>query len=157
MCYYTPAGTSELFTRPSETEDTVTPSASSVMAISLFRLGSLCEREEWREFARQSLLSVMPELKGNLGYFSNWGILLTWLIREPWEVVIMGEDALGKRCEMEIGSPLDTIFSGSKDSEVLPAHKGRLAEAKTLIYPCRNKTCQLPVENPEDAKVLINP
>ena len=49
------------------------------------------------------------------------------------------------------------ILSGGETEGTLEILKGKLVKQKTLIYVCRDKVCQLPVDNLENALHLMSP
>ena len=63
----------------------------------------------------------------------------------------MGENA--KALNKEFGKeflPL-ALFAGSQKDEYLPLMESRYVEGQTRIYVCKNKTCNLPVNEVEEA------
>lgn len=49
------------------------------------------------------------------------------------------------------------ILSGGETEGILEILKGKLVQQKNLIYICRNKVCQLSVDNLEKALHLMSP
>jgi len=83
-------------------------------------------------------------------YTCHWAVLLSELILEPTEIVITGTDALLLREQLHQHYLPFSITAGGTTESLLPLLEGRAAKNKTLIYVCRNKTCQLPVTTVTD-------
>ncbi|MEA1898113.1 MAG: hypothetical protein U9N53_10685, partial [Bacteroidota bacterium] len=50
----------------------------------------------------------------------------------------------------------NAILVGSKVEKDLPLFRDRFESGKTRIFVCRDNVCQLPVEDPEDAKAIYH-
>ena len=146
-----------LITKKSQFEDGVIPSSNSSIARSMFLLGTLTYNQEYLGMAEQILKNMIPQMSSNsyLSFYSNWYQLLLDHIVSPFEIVIMGEDAIQKRNELAKEYVGNSIFLGSKEEENLELLKDKLLEDVTMIYVCQNKTCKLPVTEVEQALDLI--
>lgn len=136
-----------LIARKKEIFDNVIPGSNSVMARNLFQLGVLLEREDWKEQARTMTSKLLHLITSEPVYTCHWAVLLSELIHEPAEVVIAGSEALTLRTELHQHYLPFTITAGSTGESTLPLLENRLPKSGTLIYVCRDKTCQLPVDN----------
>ncbi|HCW07414.1 MAG TPA: thioredoxin domain-containing protein, partial [Cytophagales bacterium] len=67
------------------------------------------------------------------------------------EVVIVGEKAEEIRVEMQKKYLPFALTLGTKSESKLPLFEGRDVKNETMIYVCRNKVCQLPVNDVEKA------
>jgi uncharacterized protein YyaL (SSP411 family) len=74
---------------------------------------------------------------------------------KPFEVAVMGEDALVRSREMQAHYIPTAIYMGG-EVENLPLLKNKLVQRRTMIYVCRNKVCKSPEENVERALAQIN-
>jgi hypothetical protein len=83
--------------------------------------------------------------------YSNWAILLQHFVYPFYEIAIVGNYVDEKRKEFSMHFIPNTIFALAKDESKMPLLQNRFVKNKTLIYVCKNKTCQLPVENISDA------
>lgn len=134
-----------LIARKKEIFDNVIPGSNSVMARNLFQLGVLRDREDWKEQARTMTSKLLHLITSEPVYTCHWAVLLSELVNEPAEVVISGSEALTLRTELHQYYQPFTITAGSTGESSLPLLENRLPKSGTLIYVCRNKTCQLPV------------
>lgn len=146
-----------LIAKKSEFEDNVIPSSNSAMARSLLTLGTLTYNTEYIEQSEQMLKNMMDKIKSTnyISFYSNWLQLLLDHTVAPFEVAIIGEDALTKRNELSKNYLGNSILLGSQIEENLALLKDKMQEGRTMIYVCQNKTCKLPLEDVEGALGLI--
>ncbi len=136
--------------------DNVIPSANSMMARNLWKLGSLYNRKGWTTMAKQMIDNVWSEMEAsnNLSFFSNWGRLMLEVANPPWEIAIMGPDADALKIELQRNLNQPAYFVGGLE-ENLPLLENKLPDDGTLIYVCKNKVCKFPVETVEEALKLM--
>jgi len=147
----------QLIAKKKEVFDNVIPASNSVMARNLFRLGTLLDKYEWKQMAIEMASKLSGIITQEPVYMSNWGILFSEIAEGMNEVVIVGEGMEGMRKEIQSNYFPFALFLGSKSKSNLPLFDGREAkEGKTIIYVCRNKVCQLPVENVKEAVEQMN-
>jgi hypothetical protein len=155
MFYFTSDEDEALIARKMEISDNVIPASNSSIAKSLFRLGHHLEDENYITMSKQMLSNVLDEMVSYGAGYSNWAMLLLWITAPFYEVVIVGKDVQEKRKEFAKHFLPNVIFAGSKKESNLPLLKDRFNANETLIYICENKTCQMPVNNVEQALLLI--
>ncbi|QEC53323.1 hypothetical protein EDD80_10362 [Anseongella ginsenosidimutans] len=143
MFFYTSVRGEPLIDRKYELMDNVIPSSNSTMANVLHRLGLIFDEPRYLRISRQMLRNVMEPMKGYGSAYSNWAILLQHQVAGMYEVAITGPEAIGKRKELDKSYiPNKILLGGEKGT--LPLLDGKFTR-QTMIYVCRNKTCQLPV------------
>lgn len=147
--YYT-AG-SDLVTRTTETSDNVIPASNSQMARNLFYLGTWLGRKDWRERALRLTALVANDLNGYASGYSNWGCLALHVCYPFYELAIVGNNVDEKLKELYQQGLTNTILAVHAGASGLPLLKDRYKQGQTLIYVCRNNTCQLPVGTVEEA------
>jgi uncharacterized protein len=146
--YFYSSDTAEaLIARKKEIFDNVIPGSNSVMARNLHQLGILLDREDWKNQASSMTANLLHLITSEPVYTCHWAVLLSELIHEPAEVVISGSEALTIRAELHQHYLPFTITAASTTTSTLPLLEGRAPKNETLIYICRNKTCQLPVND----------
>jgi len=156
MFYFTEKDES-LIARKMELSDNVIPAANSVMAHNLMDLGLIFSNEEWIGISRKMLVNMQDQLKKGQIYYANWDLLLMRHLQPAKEVVIMGEKSVELSRKLQQHFAFNAVYLGSHEESYLEAMDNRFVEGKTLIYVCENKSCQLPVENIEEAlKMIIN-
>ena len=68
-----------------------------------------------------------------------------WIIKDPFEVAIVGEDYLKIRKEFNQYYLPNVLFMGGKNEGSLELLSNKLIEGVTNIYVCQNKSCKTPV------------
>ncbi|MDP2723796.1 MAG: thioredoxin domain-containing protein [Bacteroidales bacterium] len=155
MFYYTSDMSEALIARKYELADNVIPSSNSVMAKVLLKLGHYYDDQNYRRTSTLMLNQVLDEVKRSGPWYANWAVLMGLQSYEPFEVAIMGKDAVAKSHEMQFNYLPTCLFMGG-DKENLPLLTKKLVEDSTIIYVCRNHTCKLPVEKISAALEQIN-
>jgi len=137
--FSTPEGQSDLVLRLKDDYDGAEPSANSVMALALLRLGRLRNREDFRAAAERTLMAFAGKMRtGGPG-------LPQMLVAQMFAA----------------GKPMEVVFAGETSAEILRMARARFlpnavfmrAEhapdaavySKPGVYVCENFTCQLPV------------
>lgn len=154
MFFYTSDTGETLIARKHEIMDNVIPSANSVMAHNLAKLGKLYQNKVYAEFSAQLLRNVHPQIKNYGSAYSNWANLLLNEVFGVYELAITGPDSLQKRQEIDkFHIPNKILLGGSKGS--LPLLQDKWG-TQTRIFICHNHTCQLPVTAVADALTYIH-
>jgi len=135
-----------------ETQDNVIPSSNSVMAHNLFILGHLLARREYLELSA----SMMKQMQGRfnqypMGY-ANWGRLILLHLNPFYEVVVSGPLAKSRVQSISREYLPHALVAGSRHASDLPLFENRHEGDLTRIFVCRDNVCQLPVEDPEEAR-----
>ena len=89
-------------------------------------------------------------------YYSNWCQLMATMVKPPYEIAILGKDALQKANTMQKKYLPNSFFLGGESEQGLELLTDKLQEGRTMIYVCQNKVCKLPVEDTEKALTLID-
>ncbi|SDL99193.1 hypothetical protein SAMN05421823_109223 [Catalinimonas alkaloidigena] len=148
--------------------DNVIPASNSLMARNLYDLSFLLDEPEFRTIVRRQVAHLVPLLERDLRYLSNWASLYTSLASPTAEVAVVGPEALQKSAALERryhpnkvvagrvsgnGSDVEMSENSSGYSTATwPLLQNRTAVGgETTFYVCYNQTCQLPVQNVEEA------
>lgn len=140
-----------LIARKMETSDNVIPASNSAFAKVLFLLGHYLDKEDYISKAAQMLQNVRPLMQGYGAGYSNWAMLQQHFVGPFYEVAIVGKDSEKLRVELEQYFIPTKLIIGAKVESKLPLLEGKYVEGKTMIYVCKNKTCQYPVSSVEEA------
>jgi len=151
MFWFTSDLDTGLIVRKMEITDNVIPSSNSSIAKSLFMLGHYFDANEYISMSRQMLNNVKNDISSYGSGYSNWAMLMLNFVSPFYEVAIVGNSVNEKRKQFNEHYLPNRIFAGSKTQSQLPLLEDKYVEGKTMIYVCENKSCQLPVENPEEA------
>ena len=137
-----------LIANKAEYNDNVIPASNSAMARSLFGLGTLTYNKKYLDTSKQMLNNMIGDITETdyLSFTSNWMQLLLDQINTPFEIAIVGENALELRNELASNYLGNSILLGSKKEENLDLLKSKYIEDATMIFVCQNKVCKLPVE-----------
>lgn len=155
--HFSSSASEKLIARKKEIFDNVIPSSNSVMARNLFRLGTLLDRDEWKEMATEMTARLAPLITSEPVYMAHWAILYAELCIGLNEVVISGTEAEKIRKEMQSFYSPFSVYCGASTKSELPLLENREpTDGQTKIYVCRNKVCKLPVTNVTDALKQIH-
>lgn len=149
--FYTSDLSEDLVARKKEMSDGDMPSSNSVMAEVLLLLGEFYQDPAYRLLAETMLNQVAAMYGGSSGvFYSNWARVSAVAAWRPFEVAILGDDALAKNHDMQKHYNPLALFSGGR-RENLPLLENKLVEGKTIIYVCRDRVCKIPVEDVQQA------
>lgn len=149
MFFYTPDTNTELLSRKPDLTDNVIPSANSVMAINLYFLSIYFDKPDFMQQSKQMLKNVEDRLVSYNRFKYNWDYLYSLIANKSEEIVVIGENAQQILKELHSRFLPGVLVCGSSTKSDLPIFKDRHKKDKTLIYRCKNNTCELPVENLE--------
>jgi uncharacterized protein YyaL (SSP411 family) len=155
LFYYTSGKSEALVARKREMTDNVIPASNSVMAHNLYRLGEYFYTESYIDKASIMLNQVAEEVPAGGPYYANWARLMGVMTYGPFEIAVMGEEAVAKSHQMQQHYLPTALFMGGEE-EHLPLLENKGVEESTLIYVCRNKTCKLPVKEVKAALKQIS-
>tara|TARA_B100000767_G_scaffold41570_1_gene35236 strand:- start:1722 stop:3563 length:1842 start_codon:yes stop_codon:yes gene_type:complete len=144
MFFFTSDLDPKLVARKMEINDNVIPASNSVMANSLFDLGTILDKENYKELSIKMLNNIKPEMDSYASGYANYATLMLKQVSPYYEVAIVGEDSHKKTMEMNTEYNPNTLFIGSFKESNLELLKGKHVEGMTMIYVCENKVCQLP-------------
>ena len=151
MFFFTSDLDPELVARKMEINDNVIPASNSVMANSLFDLGTILGKDNYKEMSIKMLNNVKPEMDSYASGYANYATLMLKQVSPYYEIAIVGEDAHDKTMEMNTRYNPNTLFIGSFKESNLELLEGKYVEGTTMIYVCENKVCQLPTTEIKEA------
>ena len=156
MFNYNAAGSEVLITHHMETQDNVIPSSNSVMAHNLFRLGHLQVNFEYLELSSSMVRNMSAHIQQSPSAFAGWGRLLLKLQQPFFEIAVVGPGA--KEVVKQLSSDYlpHAVMAGTTTSSDLLLFRDRFQKDKTYIFVCRDNVCQLPLEDPGDAKAIYH-
>jgi uncharacterized protein YyaL (SSP411 family) len=97
------------------------------------------------------LSNMMPYLRQGPSHNTNWGILLSEFIREPYEIAIVGDEWPEIVSEFNKLYLPDVLWLGGASEGTLELLESKLVEGETRIYVCHEQMCRFPVFNVSDA------
>jgi len=140
-----------------ELVDKEIPASNSIMARNLNTLGEIYYNKDYQAKAEQMLRNMMPQITATEepNFYSNWLQLVFDLSYPPYEVVVMGRDALSMTHQLMTDYTCNTIFLGDTQENNLPLLKYKYVPDETKIYVCQNKSCKFPVTEVAKARNLM--
>jgi uncharacterized protein YyaL (SSP411 family) len=151
MFFYTDNQHSNLIARKMEVTDNVIPSSNSEMAKNLFLLSVYFENKNFHEQSLQMVKNILKDAKKTLQYYSNWAQAILLHTHTQNEVAIVGKKWKQKLSALQKMYLPANIYSGGENEGSLTLLEDKLKKGKTMIYVCKNKACDLPVENTTEA------
>jgi len=155
--YFTPAGQQDVILRKKEIYDGATPSGNSVMAIVLFRLGTLLGETDWCNRAIRMTASMQEAVLKYPGSFGLWAQLYLLMQNGSTELAVIGPgaDSTARNILSKYYMNYPAVMAAAEPDPQFPLLNGRKVGEPPLIYRCRRQTCDAPVTDP--AKLFGEP
>jgi uncharacterized protein YyaL (SSP411 family) len=154
MFFYSSDQSDQLIVRKIELSDNVIPSSNSAMADVLFHLGEYYDIENYKAMSHAMITQISQNPSTLDPFYANWIRMAGIVTYKPFEIAIMGDEALKKNQELQQQYLPTSLFMGGLQ-ENLPLLENKLVAGKTMIYVCRDKVCKLPVREVEKALVQL--
>lgn len=155
--HFTDAHGEVLIARKKELFDNVIPASNSMMAHNLYTLGKMLDRDDYLEIADNMLSKMTKLILADVQWVTNWAALYCQRAVPTAEIAIVGADADAVRKDFDRFFIPNKIVVGTSASSTLPLLQNRTdINAKTAIYVCYDKTCQLPVTKVEEALAQLS-
>jgi uncharacterized protein YyaL (SSP411 family) len=145
MFYFTSDEDPGLIARKTELSDNVIPGSNSTMARVLYRLGLYYYNMDYIRRSRQMLSNMLPYMDRSPTGNTNWAILLTEFLKEPFEIAVVGEQWEDISQEFNRLFMPDVLLLGGSTEGSLELLESKLVEGETRIYVCHEQTCRFPV------------
>ncbi len=161
--FYTGRDHEELIVRSKNPFDNATPSGNSMGAMALLRLGTLLEREDWRDMAARILHLFGRHIREVPSGFGNMICALDLYLQGTVEVAILGdrdrEDTVALLNVVNKKWRPNVVLCGGSDpvSDAIPLLKNRgMIDGRATAYVCRNFVCSEPVTDAEALEKLLD-
>jgi uncharacterized protein YyaL (SSP411 family) len=148
---YTFSKNQELISKIIKTNDGDIPSANSVMAHNLLRLGHIFYNKEYLSKSKTMLTTLLPRVTEFPNGYAHWNSLLSNISYPYFEIAVVGENAEQMVKELQEKYIPNTLIVGSTSESDAPLFKDRYEEGETYIYVCQNSVCKLPVTTVAEA------
>jgi uncharacterized protein YyaL (SSP411 family) len=155
LFYFSEKNATAVITNHFQKEDNVIPSANSLMAHNLHRLYLICAKPDYLQKVKKMLQYITPHFTKYPMAYANWGSLMLKLCQPYFEVAVCGINANLLLKDLQVGYQPNILWAHAKQPSEIPLLKNRFHLGNDLIYVCRAGVCQLPVNTPEEALVLI--
>jgi len=160
--YLTGSDAEELLFRPKESYDGAIPSGNSITALNLLRFGRLTGDERWERKAEQQLLDFRTVLEEHPSGYTAFLQALQFALNPTQELILAGSLDSAELPEMR-----QLFFSTFRPFASVLYQEGSLGKIVPWIqdypldpnqmtaYLCENFTCQRPVHQIDELKVLL--
>ncbi|MEI6949467.1 thioredoxin domain-containing protein [Paraflavisolibacter sp. H34] len=157
LFYYTHAGQDDILLRKKEVYDAAIPSGNSMMALNLYQLSIVTDEITWRRKA-DAMMAAFGSLA--VKYPTSFGLWLTTLQEITLgtnEIALVGPDVKSYlKNVLRLYLPHSLILASVTADEKFPLLRSKENNGDTLIFLCRNYTCQNPVSTIEEFKQLLS-
>jgi uncharacterized protein len=153
LFYFTSKNQTDILLRKKELYDSATPSGNSTMAKNLGRLGVIFDNATYKNAHFALLKTVVDSVKMYPTSFSKWASSMMSLVHPPFEIAVLGNDALDKALTInDLFLPNKILMASIEENADFP-----LLDRNTEggIFVCQNYTCQLPVQTVEAFEKLV--
>ncbi len=152
MFYFTSSDQQDLALRKKELNDGVTPSGNAVMARNLLKAALIFGKKEYAELAHRMLLRMRESTERYPGSFSAWAAVLLNMAYPFHEVAVCGPDAAQAGREINHAFlPNKLLLAAEQPTLEFPLLAGRGFRNQTQIYICKDFSCQLPLQDAQEA------
>ncbi|MEP6821259.1 MAG: thioredoxin domain-containing protein [Chthoniobacterales bacterium] len=166
--YFTTSGTdANVLLRMKEADDMAEPSANSVGALNLLRLGYLLDDQTARTHAEETLHAFAQQLESAPSSMPKMLVALGWARAHPQQIVIAGKpgatdtEALLRVVHREFLSHRVLILADNGSGQKFFGEHVDFIKAvapidgKAAAYVCENFVCQLPTNEPDKLRALL--
>jgi uncharacterized protein YyaL (SSP411 family) len=154
LFYYTSDESETLVARKLEIFDSVIPSSNSVMAEVIYLLGTYYDLDTYTRTSANMVKQIDKEILSG-PHYARWASLMGMITYGPYEVAIVGKDALARNREMMRYYSPTSLFMGG-EHENLPLLENKYVHGRNMIYVCRNRVCKSPTDNVHSAVQQLN-
>ncbi|HEV8114883.1 MAG TPA: thioredoxin domain-containing protein [Acidimicrobiales bacterium] len=141
----------QLLARQKDVSDGATPSANSVSAAALLRLGALTGEARWTDAARRILEAMAPLLAGAPTAVTGGLDVLASFVEGPTEIVVTGRRPDLVAAAARPFRPGRVVAWGERSAG--PLWEGR--DEDGVAYVCRSYACERSVATPEELTDLL--
>jgi len=160
--FLTGSDAEELLFRPKESYDGALPSGNSITALNLLRLARLTGDERWEKKAEQQLLSFRAILEEHPAGYTAFLQAIQFALHSSQELILVGSLNAGELPEMrqiffsEFRPYSSVLYQEGSLAEIIPWAKDYPIDPSHITaYLCENSTCQRPVQQIPEFKLLF--
>lgn len=160
--YDVPENTADIFLKTKDSYDGAEPSGNSIQIMNLLRLGYMTDNKELINIAENSLELFSSDL--NRLPFSSPQMMcaVSFLIHSPKEIILSGNTEGKKLKELinliyETYIPNKVMIHSSDEMKIISEYLKNIVQErnKDEVYVCEDYKCNLPVDNPEKLKEIL--
>jgi len=148
--FFTHKDQQDIVMRKKELYDGATPSGNSIMAENLFYLSVIFNKSDWYQIAERITVSLAAAAVQYPTSFAIWASLLLKQTFGVEELVVCGRDFEALRNQLlRHFIPVKILQSAAIENRKYPMLSGKKTGGDTLIFRCRQYSCQTPVNSVE--------
>jgi len=156
LFYFKSNNDEQLISRKIDTRDDVIPSANSVFAKVLLKLGYYFDKPQYHQIVDDMLNKVQPKIAKPISSHTNWIQVILWRQYGFKQVIVCGKNAiLIKRQLQQYYLPNTIVLIMNDERKTIPLFAGKNNVDEILIYVCIDKVCMLPTKTVSEALMLI--
>ncbi len=153
--YYSSKKSNKLIAKKIELFDNVIPSSNSIMAENLIKISKLFDESKYFKIGENMLLNIVEICKYEHSFLSNWlNVLLNYRIGFN-EIILTGKNTKDTIKKINLKYLTNKVILASDKKIKMKLLKRKLFTKKINMYLCKNKVCQLPVNNVNELNKLI--
>jgi len=151
LFFFTAADQPKTVRRTLETADNVIPSSNAIMAGNLFKLSRYFPGAGYGETGKQMLASMQENIRNHPQSHAQWLQVLLYHLHPFHELAFTGPDYRKLAGTVSRNYLPQAVLAGSGGASELALLRQRTVAGKSLVYVCREGSCQLPAEDAEEA------
>jgi uncharacterized protein YyaL (SSP411 family) len=134
-----------------ETTDGVEPSGNSVMAWVMLAIGNYFEEQEYIDRSESMCNYIRKNMVSDPAYHAQWATVTAAHANGIDLVTITGNEAVDHAIQLNRQYRPFLLLAAAYNKSRIPVFKNKFrSDNSTMIYKCRNHTCEAPVEKVED-------
>ncbi len=134
-----------------ETTDGVEPSGNSVMAWVMLAIGNYFEDQTYIDRSKNMCNYIQKNMVAYPAYHANWATITAAHVNGIDLVTITGTEAVTYATQLYRRFRPFLLLAAAYNKSSIPVFKNKFrSDHSTMIYKCRNHTCEAPVEKIED-------
>ena len=135
-----------LVSRKYDTTDDVICSGNSIMAHTLWKLSWYFDRSDWQNLALGMATAMQPLLESSGPWYSHWAAFVLLSGHETAQYILSADPSLQNTLPFgKQSADPNALFGYAGQKTEIPLFKGKEYQGKNQIFPCRDKTCYLPL------------
>ncbi len=150
--YLSPNDEKNLFIRPKDIADGALPAPGSILIQSIIKLADITGDKDLHKYANKFIAALSIQMKqmptGMISAISSYNDLVS----DKVEIILVGQDNREKFIDVINNCYIanSILIVSDKGEENIELLKGRQSSGTTTAYICKNFTCNIPANTPEE-------
>jgi uncharacterized protein YyaL (SSP411 family) len=144
--FYTHKDQKDVILRKKDMYDGAIPSGNALISFNIFFLAIIFDLPDWKELAQNNCRRLSQTVIRYPVSFGVWATLMQWLTYGEVELVMTGKDLSKIRKDFLHNFIPNCVFqSTTEQNDQFPLLKDKPLTGSTLIFLCKDYSCQSPV------------